>query len=400
MKYNIIIIGAGASGLAAAISAKRTSPQKSVAVLEALPRVGKKILATGNGRCNLTNKNAVAEAYSNSSFAAPVLREYTSERVIDFFRSIGVMCVTDAEGRVYPMSNTASTVSDALRNEAQCLGAELICDRHIDSVNAEKGHFTVGDIEADKVIICTGGKASASQGTDGSGYTILKRLGHRITDVRPGLVQLVVDENTKFLKGVRVKANVTLERDGKIVDSAKGEVLFTDYGLSGISVMDISRSVKKGRYICRIDMLPECGFDKARDFILSLKKSMPIVNALGGMLPKKAAEYILKSCGINCLSSVGSLGERRIAEIIKKSKAFPFTVNSTRGFSGAQISVGGANVNEFKPNTLESKLVAGLYCAGEVLDVDSVCGGFNLQWAWASGLAAGKYAALSEKETG
>ncbi len=400
MKYNIIIIGAGASGLAAAISAKRTSPQKSVAVLEALPRVGKKILATGNGRCNLTNKNAVAEAYSNSSFAAPVLREYTSERVIDFFRSIGVMCVTDAEGRVYPMSNTASTVSDALRNEAQCLGAELICDRHIDSVNAEKGHFTVGDIEADKVIICTGGKASASQGSDGSGYTILKRLGHRITDVRPGLVQLVVDENTKSLKGVRVKANVILERDRKIVDSAKGEVLFTDYGLSGISVMDISRSVKKGRYICRIDMLPECGFDKARDFILSLKKSMPIVNALGGMLPKKAAEYILKSCGINCLSSVGSLGERRIAEIIKKSKAFPFTVNSTRGFSGAQISVGGANVNEFKPNTLESKLVAGLYCAGEVLDVDSVCGGFNLQWAWASGLAAGKYAALSEKETG
>ena len=398
MKYDIMIIGAGASGLAAAISAKRTSPRKSVAVLEALPRVGKKILATGNGRCNLTNKNAVAEAYSNSSFAAPALKEYPSEKVIDFFRLIGVMCVNDAEGRVYPMSYTASTVLDALRNEAQRLGAELICDRHIDSVKAVNGHFTAEDIKADKVIICTGGKASASQGSDGSGYTILKGLGHRITDVRPGLVQLVVDENTKSLKGVRVKANVILEQDEKIVDSAKGEVLFTDYGLSGISVMDVSRSVKKGKYVCRIDMLPECDFVEAKNFILSLEKSMPIVNALGGMLPKKATEYVLKSCGINCLSSVGALGERKIDEIIKKSKAFPFTVNSTRGFANAQISVGGANVNEFNPTTLESKLVKGLYCAGEVLDVDSVCGGFNLQWAWASGLAAGKHAALSEKE--
>ena len=308
------------------------------------------------------------------------------------------MCVNDAEGRVYPMSYTASTVLDALRNEAQRLGAELICNRHIDSVKAVNGHFTAEDIKADKVIICTGGKASASQGSDGSGYTILKGLGHRITDVRPGLVQLVVDENTKSLKGVRVKANVILEQDGKIVDSAKGEVLFTDYGLSGISVMDVSRSVKKGKYVCRIDMLPECDFVEAKNFILSLEKSMPIVNALGGMLPKKATEYVLKSCGINCLSSVGSLGERKIDEIIKKSKAFPFTVNSTRGFANAQISVGGANVNEFNPTTLESKLVKGLYCAGEVLDVDSVCGGFNLQWAWASGLAAGKHAALSEKE--
>lgn len=397
MKFDIMIIGGGASGLAAAISAKRTSPQKSVAVIEALPRVGKKILATGNGRCNLTNRNAVAESYSNSFFVAPILKEYTSEKVIGFFRSIGVMCVNDLEGRVYPMSYTASTVLDALRNEAQRLGAELICDRHVSSVKAVKGRFVAEDIEADKLIICTGGKSSPSQGSDGSGYTLLKSLGHHITEVRPGLVQLVVVENTKPLKGVRVKANITLEQSGKTVDSARGEVLFADYGLSGISVMDISRSVKNGKYICRIDMLPECERDESKSFIFSLEKSMPIVNALGGMLPKKLAEFVLKSCGMNCLSPIGTLGEKKLAEVIKKAKAFPFTVTSTRGFSNAQISVGGANVNEFDPNTLESRLVGGLYCAGEVLDVDSVCGGFNLQWAWASGLAAGEHAALSEK---
>lgn len=396
MIYDIIIVGAGASGLAAAISAKRADRKLNIAALDAMPRVGKKILATGNGRCNLSNLNAGAESYTNSDFVSAALNEFPPERVIDFFRSIGLLCVADGEGRVYPMSNTASSVLDALRSEAERLGVEFVCENHVDRIVKKNGIFTVGKLVAKKIIICTGGCASPSQGSDGSGFDLLKSLGHHITKVYPGLVQLTTKENTKPLKGVRVKANVSLRQGAKTIDSAKGEVLFTDYGLSGISIMDVSRSVKNGQYTCSIDTLPRCETYEAEKFLLSLDKKMPIENALSGMMPKPLGRYILKRAGINSLTPLGGLGRNEIAEIIKTAKNLDFTVTGTQGFKNAQISVGGADVTEFNGKTMESKLVNGLFCAGEVLDTDGVCGGFNLQWAWASGLLAGRCAAAEK----
>ena len=225
---------------------------------------------------------------------------------------------------------------------------------------------------------------------------MLKSLGHHITEVYPGLVQLTTKENTKSLKGVRAKANISLRQGVKPIDDAKGEVLFTDYGLSGISIMDISRSVKNGQYNCFIDTLPRCETDEAERFLLSLDKKTPIENALSGMIPKTLGRYILKRAGINSLTPLGILGKKEITEIIKTAKNLDFTVTGTMGFKNAQISVGGADVTEFNRKTMESKLVKGLFCAGEVLDTDGICGGFNLQWAWASGLVAGRYAATEK----
>ena len=231
MIYDIIIIGAGASGLAAAINAKQTDRKLNIAALDAMPKVGKKILATGNGRCNLSNLNAAADSYTNPDFVSAALNEFPPERVIEFFRSIGVLCVADGEGRVYPMSNTASSVLDALRSEAERLGVEFMCEKHVDRLEKKNGIFTVGKLVAKKVIICTGGCASASQGSDGSGFDLLKSLGHHITEVYPGLVQLTTKENTKSLKGVRAKANVSLRQGVKPIDDAKGEVLFTGFSV-------------------------------------------------------------------------------------------------------------------------------------------------------------------------
>ena len=393
MIYDIIIVGAGASGLAAAISAKRTNAKLNIAAVEALPRVGKKILATGNGRCNLTNLNAKSSMYSNSKFVEPVMSKYPPENVIGFFRSVGLMCVSDGEGRVYPMSNTAASVLDALRLEAERLGVEFICEKHIDRVTRKNGIFTLGELSASKIIVCTGGCASPSQGSDGSGYVLLKGLVHRITEVYPALVQLTTEENTKALKGIRAKANVTIKKDGKPIDRSKGEVLFTDYGLSGISVMDISRSVKKGKYDCIIDVLPSCDKVEAEEFLLSLDGGIPAENALSGLLPKKLGQYVLKKSGINFLTPIGSLNRSAVSDVVRTAKGLKFSVSGTMGFKNAQITAGGADVDEFDANTLQSKLVGGLYCAGEILDVDSVCGGFNLQWAWASGICAGRSAA-------
>lgn len=398
MIYDIMIVGCGASGLTAAIGAKRANGKLNVVAVEALPRVGKKILATGNGRCNLTNVNAEPSVYRNGDFAGYALKEFSPKRVIDFFGSIGLMCVSDSEGRVYPMSNTAASVLDALRFEAERLGVNFICENHIDCVKKINGLFSVGENTARKVIICAGGCASPAQGSDGSGFGLLKYLGHRITDIHPGLVQLTVEENTKSIKGIRAKANVILKAGEKKTDKSNGEVLFTDYGLSGISIMDISRSVGKGKYDCSVDVLPSCTFGKAADFLKSMNGEMPVENALAGMMPRKLGQYILKRVGVKGGIEVGKLNDKTIEKIIGTAKNLIFTVNGTMGFKNAQITVGGAEVSEFNPKTMESRLVKGLYCAGEILNVDSVCGGFNLQWAWSSGLLAGRSAAAERIE--
>ncbi len=397
--YDIAIVGAGASGMAAAISAKKENSKLRIVLIEALPRVGKKILATGNGRCNLTNLNAAPESY-NTDFVSSVLRELPPKKVLEFFSSIGLECLADSESRVYPMSNMASSVLDCLRLEIERLKIDVMTDTKVSSVRKTNGIFILNsDIRAKRVILSTGGKASASQGSDGSGYPLLESLGHRITPLYSGLVQLTVKENLRVLKGIRVKAEVLLRTtDSKALSEASGEVLFADYGLSGIAVMDVSRSVRNNRCICTLNVIPELKKDAIEKFIACAKKRNPsecLDDALSGIIPKKLGQYLIKVCGMRADITLAEIRNQQINLLASKLKALDFTVTGTRGFDNAQITVGGADTSGFDIKTLESVKVRGLYCTGELLDVDSQCGGFNLQWAWASGITAGRACAES-----
>lgn len=399
--YDIAVIGAGASGIAAAISAKRKNARLSVLLIDSLSKIGKKILATGNGRCNLTNLTADADVY-NTRAVYSVMKVCPPERIIEFFSSIGLECVSDNESRVYPMSNTAASVLDCLRFEAGRLGIDVLTDTKVSSVQKHKNGFIInGNIESRKVIVATGGKAAPSQGSDGSGYSILKAFGHTITDLYPGLVQLTVKENLKFLKGVRVKSAVSLRnKSEKEIDKSVGEVLFADYGLSGIAIMDISRSVKDDDCRCVLNILPEMSKEILVDFINKAKKRNPNLtfeDALSGILPKKVGYLIIKNSGFRQDIRLSDLNSNSINKFAENMKNCTFTVTGTKGFDNAQITVGGAKFDEFNLETLESEKIEGLYCTGEILDVDAPCGGFNLQWAWASGIVAGAAAAEKQK---
>ena len=397
--YDIVIVGGGASGLVAAVSAKKADRKISVLIIEALPKVGKKILATGNGRCNITNLRAVPYSY-NTKAVSSVMKSCPPEKIIGFFSSIGLECVTDAESRVYPMSNTAASVLDSLRFEAENLGVEVMTDTKVVSVCKNGEVFELnGIIKCRRLIISTGGKAAPSQGSDGSGYPLVKSFGHKITPLYPGLVQLTVKENLKMLKGIRVKADVSLRlKNGKEIDHSSGEVLFADYGLSGIAVMDVSRSVKDNDCRCSLNILPELKKDDICAFISRAVKrnsSQTLEDALCGILPRKVGYLIIKNAGLRQDVSLRELKKSDFELLADKLKNCEFTVTGTKGFDNAQITVGGVSTDEFDIKTLESKKVSGLYCTGELFDVDAPCGGFNLQWAWASGIVAGNAAAHS-----
>lgn len=397
--YDMVVIGGGASGMVAAISAKKANSNLSVLIVEALPKIGKKILATGNGRCNLTNMNAVSKRY-NTKAVSSVINRYSPERIVEFFSSVGLECVVDAESRVYPMSNTATSVLDALRFEINNSGIEVLTDTKVSSVCKKGDLFEVnGRILCKKLILSTGGKSSSSQGSDGSGYPLLKGLGHNVTSLYPGLVQLTVKENLKMLKGIRVKADVSLRlRNGKEIDRSTGEVLFADYGLSGIAVMDVSRSAKDNNCKCVLNILPDFNKESVCEFISRAVKrntSQTLEDTLCGILPRKVGYLIIKNSGLKQDVTLKQLRKSDIETVAQNLKFCEFTVTGTKGFESAQITVGGVSTDEFDMSTLESKKVKGLYCTGELLDVDAPCGGFNLQWAWASGIVAGDSAANS-----
>ena len=356
-RMTTIIIGAGASGLACAIRLKVNNPQNDVIILERLNQVGKKLLATGNGRCNLTN--TASEYY---------------DTVKEFFSSIGLMTRIDDEGRAYPYSNQASTVVEMLEEKCRALGVEIITDCTVygidDDLTVESSN---GIFMADSVVIATGGKAQKSLGSDGSGYDILKKLGHTITPLSPALVQLVSSSKyPRALKGNRVKCNMTIELDDEPVGSDYGEVLFADYGLSGIVTMNLSEIV--GRNFaenepkrCRavLDLIPEMSRESLKSYFEEFK-------SLKGILGTKLADIIEKQADGN------------IDKMIICAKSWKLIITGTKGYDFAQITSGGADLNEF--SGFESKIVNGLYACGEVLDKQFECGGFNLSFAWYSGI--------------
>ena len=405
----LCVIGGGASGLAAAIEAARAFRQAGVpgqgTVLERLPRVGKKLLATGNGRCNLTNRFASPPDYFEAAdFVRPALKRFSVDDTLSFFASMGLLCEEEEEGRIYPMSRQAASVLDVLRFEAERLGVVFHCDSRVESVQKtrDKPRFVInGSICADAVILACGGKASPQHGSDGSGYALLRALQIPVAEVFPSLVQITADpKRVKSLKGMRVHAVISLYEEKKQLASQRGEIQFTEFGLSGIAAMQLSRFVsreKQRQMEASLDLLPAFSSGEVADYLAARVQQNPALAAehlLTGILPKRVGQVLLKQAGVEPLSRpIGSLRGAEIAAISDLLKDWRFSVTGTRGFSAAQVTMGGAQRSAFDPESMEALSTPGFYAAGEVLDVDAGCGGFNLQWAWSSGRLAGESAA-------
>ncbi len=401
------IIGGGAAGLACAVELAGRDRKAEITVFEHNDRVGKKILATGNGRCNLTNMSANENNYRNAFFAGYALNEFTPESNIEFFNSIGLYTRTDSCGRVYPMSNQASGVLDCLRFAAENLGVDIVTDFHVGTIKKKNGKFFInGKGTYDFVVITTGGKAAPSQGSDGSGYELLRSFGHRITKISPSLVQLETKDRdfVRPLKGVRCEVDMSLSLDGKPICRKHGELLFADYGLSGIVSMEISAfaspylsSGGKGAEVT-VDFVPTYGEQTLGAYLKKQTESFPnkaLADILSGFLPKKIGLAVMKRLGISGAVTANSVSNKTISKVAFELKNTKFALSGTRDFSFAQVTSGGAETSEFDPKTMQSKLTENLFCAGEILDVDGDCGGYNLNWAWSSGRLAAK--SIAEK---
>lgn len=390
----VAVIGAGASGLACAVSigkkAKENNIPISVTMLERNDKAGKKLLATGNGRCNLMNENEGDYYFCNSDFVRPALDRFNVKSNLDFFASLGLYTRSDEEGRIYPLSNQATGVLDALRFACEGYGVKTLTEYPVDNIKRANGRFIINNkLEFDKVVLACGGKAL----TKGfNGYELLKQLGHIITDIRPSLTKLEVkDKNTvKQLKGIRQKGVFTLFDNNREITKEKGELLFTDYGLSGIAIMQLSAFAVRCKGDVRIiaDFVSELSFNALTDAIRAFAKNAPGLrneNLLSGFVSKKLGTVVLKSLGIPLDGKSDKLKENEIKAISAKLKGFEFNISGYKGFEDAQVTAGGADTNQFNSKTMESKKVKGLYCIGELLDVDGLCGGYNLHWAWSSG---------------
>ncbi|MCD8049467.1 MAG: aminoacetone oxidase family FAD-binding enzyme [Clostridia bacterium] len=392
--YDILIIGGGAAGLAAAVSAKRENKNVTVAIAEKGERVGRKILATGNGRCNFTNIDMSPDYFfGDGDFITKILEDFSTEDAIDFFAFLGVKHKI-FEGRVYPLSNKASAVLDALRFFCEENGVEFLTGKNITNLSCGKS-FDSDGIKAEKVIVATGGKAAPAFGSDGAGFALLKSFGHTILPQKAALVSIKTETaQIAGLKGVKAYARVSaLGKDGKELFSDKGDLLFTDYGISGIPAMQISRFAEKGCRV-KIDLMPDLAFNEVSDELRERIYKFPerkIENLYSGMMDKKLALAMLRYAEIRDLNAPAkSLNDKNVRKCGEFLKNLRLKILGDTGWQNAQTTVGGADLREFDAETMESKLKKNLYAAGEVLSCDALCGGYNLHWAWATGMKAGK----------
>lgn len=402
---HVIIVGAGASGMTASITAARNGAK--VTLIEQKDRVGKKILSTGNGRCNLTNASMDSSFFRGDdiSIVSSVLEQFSYEDTLHFFAELGVI-TKDRQGYIYPISDQASTILDVLRMELSRLSVEVFLDETVSHVTKTKHGFLVKTnqktIQGDAVILATGGKAAPVLGSDGRGYSLAKQLGHHLSPVVPALVQLRGKGSYfKQVSGVRVNAKVSLFIDDVFRDADTGEVQLTDYGISGIPVFQISRYAAKALYEKKkvqveIDFLPTMSDAEFETFIkdrIKLHGQKSAEDFFVGMFHKKLIAMFLKQSQISAGKQISGLRKEQIEALLHLCKHFLVEIESTNSFEQAQICAGGVKTSELNPHTMESLCVDDLYLVGELLDVDGVCGGYNLQWAWSTGYIAGLHAA-------
>ena len=405
--YDVCIIGGGASGLIAAISAKRTRPDLNILVIEKNDRVGKKLINTGNGRCNITNVDISADHYysSNEAFFS-FFDGFSLNDTRTFFKSIGVLFKEEENGKVYPYSLQASSVLDALRYECERLSVEIHCSERVEKLEKVDNGFklltNLSSYTSSTIIIAAGGAASDKLGGCRDGYNLLKQYGHTCTALYPCITAIKTELNlVKALKGIKSDVNLTL-KVGKNKKSDFGEILFTEYGLSGPPVLQLSQMLKGNANDAQliIDFMPEYDFDDVISLIKNRIKSVhedKLENLFIGMLNKRIGQAVIKSAGFLLSDSASKLNEKEIRPIVSKIKKFQLEVTGVRGFEYAQVTGGGIDISRFNSDTMQSELCKGLYACGEVLDITGDCGGYNLQWAWTSGYKAGLSAAKSIK---
>ena len=384
---DIIIIGGGASGLVAGIEAAKNGA--TVTILEKNEKPGRKILASGNGRCNLTNIKQDQEYYrsDNPDFAWALISKANHFETMRFFTELGVFC-KNKNDYIYPYSEQAASVLEVLLMALKHLKIKLKTCEEIKRITPLASGFKVKtktwEYYADKVIIATGSKASPELGASGSGYTLAKELGHTIVKPLAALVGLDICGDVPPWGGVRMTAAINLYQNDTLLTRAKGEIQFTDYGISGIPVFSVSRfavrAIDEGQKVeARLDLMPDFTEEFLLGFLAERLVNCPyksIKESLIGLLPKKMIPIIVRNT-------------QSLDEIVQLVKHYPIIVKGAHSLTQAQVCSGGVSTSEINGNTLESQLVAGLYFAGEVIDVDGDCGGYNLQWAWSSGRIAG-----------
>lgn len=413
LNYDLIIIGGGACGITASIMAKDLGI--NVALIEGTDRIGKKILTTGNGRCNITNSGLSYLRYhsDNNLFFKYTLNAFPLEKTINYFNSLGLYLITLEEGKMYPMSLQASSVLDIFRMNLEDKAIPIYVNTKVKEIKKDKSFKIVsqnGEVFTSKyVLLCTGGKSYSKTGSDGSGYNLAKALGHNIIPTAPGLVQLKLQYNRlKAISGIKFDGSVSIFLDGTLKRVETGEILFTDYGISGPPILQLSRFASKGvlnkkSVTIKVDMMKDYSKDGLIDFLEShfaMFSHRPISENLVGIINKKLIPIILKEAGVEDIHSITYNVTYDIRyKLYNLLKEWDFSVCGTNSFDNAQVTLGGIDTTEVSETTLESKLVSKLYFGGEILDVDGDCGGFNLQWAWSSANLAVKsiYNALSSK---
>lgn len=406
-KIRIAVIGGGASGMMAAIAAARLGAE--VTIWEKNARVGKKLLATGNGRCNFTNIRTEISRYhgEDPSFAAPALEQFTADQTLQFFGSLGIAHRVEENGKVFPRSGQASSVLDVLRHEMAELNVEVECDSEVGAVERTAGYFRLAlssgsRCEADRVIVASGGKASPNLSSAGLGYPIASRLGHRIVMPGPALVPLKLEfAFLRQIRGIKWDGNASILADRKPVESAEGEILFTEYGISGPPVLDLSRTAlerqRKGEHVeLSVSLVPEMTSRELRESLMARFSAAGGKNldfALVGFINKQLIPVLLRSAGIEAAGRrADGINRKETDRLAGLMQDWRFPVTGFAGWMHAQVTTGGVSTKDIDPATLQSRLVPGLYFTGEIVDIDGDCGGFNLQWAWSSGHVAGSHA--------
>ena len=399
----IYIVGGGASGMVAAIQAR--TKENEVILLEKNDRVGKKILATGNGKCNLGNENLSVDCYysKNRSFVEQVLKRYDTESTISFFASLGLK-IRSKNGYLYPYAEQASAVLDVLRMELERQKIRVETGVQITDctpLKKKRGYLLKASddrsYEADRVILACGGPASLKEGGK-EGYGMLQKLGLKTYPLVPGLVQLRTDDKErKAMSGVRCQASLRLFVDGTLKGQEQGELQLTDYGISGIPVFQLSRIAayalkERKRVTVQIDFAPEYAYDEIVTYLLKQQKARKEQNVdelLTGFLNKKLNPVLLKKCQIAGSRKSGSLQNKEIKQLAGLYKNYEVHITDTNPFLNAQVCAGGLAVEEVDEQ-MQVKKYPGLFVTGELLDVDGICGGYNLHWAFATGTIAGK----------
>lgn len=401
----IAVIGGGASGMMAAIAAARKG--REVVIFEKNEKLGKKILITGNGRCNITNRNVSWQNYhgEHPKFAASVFSKFSNEDAIKFFEDLGLVLVEEDRGRLFPRSNQAQSVIDVLEHEIDRLDVQVIFNQKIKSILKENKQFLITTYQKkqhtfDKLIIATGGKSYPKTGSTGDGFRFAESFGHRVVDPFPSSVPFRIKSQVcNKLQGIKVDAELRILFKGKKIAESTDELLFTHLGLSAPAVLETSREVsyllvkhKKTKVICSINFFPEYSQEELRNMLHDRFEKNPdkkIGNQFIGLLPKKLAPTVFKYKNLDPELISQNSSKKTINRIVNLLTDYQETITGTLGWNQAQFTAGGVDTKEIDSKTMQSKLIDGLYFCGEVVDIDGDSGGYNLQWAWSSGHLAG-----------